>query len=188
MTSKPKCCIPVVVKAPPTVPLVSFVGKPGAGKTTFLEKLIPELKGRGYRVGTIKHDRGGFQMDHPGKDTWRHAQAGSDVVVISSPWQVAMIRKVERELMLDEVVASMPQVDIILVEGYKQARKPKIEVSRRALGTDLLCDGPDLVALVADHEDGPSVPRFGLDDVRGVADLIESRFIVTTAVGQSQGG
>jgi molybdopterin-guanine dinucleotide biosynthesis protein B len=158
------------------VPVVSVVGKSGVGKTTFLEKLIRELKRRGYRVGTIKHDWGGFEIDQPGKDTWRHAQAGSDVVVISSPHKMAMIRRVDAELSLDEIVATLPPLDIVITEGFKAANKPKIEVVRSAVAHELLFSERDLLAVVTDRPFAVSVPHFGLDDAAGVAALLEDTF------------
>ena len=117
------------------IPIVSVVGKSNAGKTTLLEKLIPELKRRGYRVATVKHDAHSFEMDEPGKDTWRHRQAGADVVVISSKDKMAMIRRVDEELSLLEIADTITGVDIILTEGFKRGPAPKIEVSRRILST-----------------------------------------------------
>ncbi|MBC7263499.1 MAG: molybdopterin-guanine dinucleotide biosynthesis protein B [Chloroflexi bacterium] len=158
-------------------PVVSVVGKSGVGKTAFLEKLIAELKRRGYTVATVKHDRHDFEIDHPGKDTWRHAMAGADVVAISSPQRMAMIRRVRAELSLDEVVGLLPDVDIVLTEGYKQGDKPKIEVSRREKGRELLCEEGELFALVTDQPFSLNVPQFDLDDAAGVADLLEERFL-----------
>src|SRR5512146_1371847 len=113
----------------PLVPVVSVVGKSNVSKTTFLEKLIPELVRRGYRVGTVKHDVHGFELDTPGKDTWRHALAGSRAVTISGPNKVAVLLGVEREATLDEVVELIEgQVDLVLTEGYKREAKLKIEV------------------------------------------------------------
>lgn len=157
--------------------VISVVGKSKVGKTTFLEKLIPELKRRGYTVATVKHDRHDFDMDHPGKDTWRHTMAGADVVAISSPQRMAMIRRVRAELSLDEVVALLPDVDIVLTEGYKRGDKPKIEVSRREKGRELLCQEGELLALVTDQPFSLDVPQFDLDDAVGVADLLEERFL-----------
>jgi len=157
-------------------PVVSVVGRSGVGKTTFLEKLIPELKQRGYRVGTIKHDWGGFEIDQPGKDTWRHAQAGSDVVVISSPHKLAMIRRVDAELSLDEIVATLPALDIVITEGFKAEKKPKIEVVRSAVAQELLFGENDLLAIVSDCSFPVAVPQFGLDDATGVATLLEGTF------------
>ena len=159
------------------IPVVCFVGRSQAGKTTLLEKLIPELKRRGYRVATVKHhSRPGFEIDYPGKDTWRHAQAGSDQVVIVAPDKMAAIRRLERELTLDEIIATIEGVDIILVEGFKRANKPKIEVIRAACGAEPLCAPHELAAIVSDVPLSLAVPRFGLDDVTGLADLIEARF------------
>jgi len=156
---------------------VSVVGRSNAGKTTFLEKLIRELKRRGYRVGTIKHYEHDFDIDQPGKDSWRHAQAGSDVVVIASPQKMALIRRMDAELPLDEIVADMP-VDIVITEGYKHERKPKIEVFRRALASELLCAEDELLAIVADQPFAIPVPQFELNDASGVADLLESKYIL----------
>jgi molybdopterin-guanine dinucleotide biosynthesis protein B len=159
------------------IPIVSLVGKSGSGKTTLLEKLIPELKRRGYRVGTIKHDAHSFEIDRPGKDTWRHAQAGSDHVLISSPHRVASIRRVEQELSLEELAAGMTDVDIVLTEGYKRACAPKIEVSRRERSETLICQPDELIAVASDQPFELDVPEYDLNDVQGLADLIEARFL-----------
>lgn len=159
-------------------PIICVVGKSDVGKTTFLEKLIPELVRRGYRVGTIKHDVHGFDIDKPGKDTWKHAQAGSSTVVISAYDKLAVIKRVEREATLDEIALLVGDgVDLLLTEGFKRSDKPKIEVSRREKGGDLLCDERELVAVVTDNEFDVRVPQFGLDDAAGVAELLERRVL-----------
>jgi len=160
-----------------SIPIVSIVGKSDAGKTTLMEKLIAELKRRGYRVGTIKHDTHGFEIDRPGKDSWRHAQAGSDVVVIASPKKMAFIKRLDEELSLDEVASFITEVDIILTEGYKRADKPKIEVHRREKGDDLLCTPEELLAIATDTPLDIPVPQYDINDARGLADLIEERFL-----------
>jgi molybdopterin-guanine dinucleotide biosynthesis protein MobB len=161
------------------LPIVSVVGRSDVGRTTLLEKLIPELKRRGYRVATIKHHaHPGFEVDKPGKDTWRHAQAGSDQVVIAAPDRVAAIRYVPHALTLDEIATTLIQdVDIILTEGYRRARKPQIEVLRAARGTEPICDPEDLFAIASDVPLSLNVPCFDLDDALGLADLIEVRFL-----------
>jgi molybdopterin-guanine dinucleotide biosynthesis protein B len=160
-----------------SVPIISVVGNSGVGKTTFLEKLIPELKRRGYRVAAIKHDAHNFQMDHPGKDTYRLAEAGSDVVMISAAHKLALLEKVEEERSLDDLAAIVSnRVDIILTEGYRRAAKAKIEVSRREYGSELVAPPQDLLALVTDQQFQLDIPHFGLDDAPGVADLLERRF------------
>jgi molybdopterin-guanine dinucleotide biosynthesis protein B len=158
------------------IPVLSVVGKSGAGKTTLLEKLIRELKRRGYRVATVKHDAHSFEIDHPGKDTWRHAQAGSDHVVIASPARIAHIQRVERELTLPEIVATISDADIILTEGYKRGPAKKIEVSRAEKGSELLCTRQELIAIAADQRFDMDVPQFGLDDAARLVDLIERTF------------
>ena len=158
-------------------PIISVVGTSNVGKTTLILKLIAELKRRGYRVATLKHDVHGFEMDQPGKDSWRHAQAGSDVVFLASPRKLAMVRALDRELSIDEIARFAVDVDILLTEGYKRADKPKIEVSRRAKGAGLVSDPKDLVAVATDHPIALDVPQFDLDDAAGLVDLIEKRFL-----------
>lgn len=158
-------------------PVISVVGRSNVGKTTFVEKLVRELKRRGYRVGTIKHYKHEFEIDQPGKDSWRHARAGSDVAVISSPRKMAMVRHLDAELSLNEIVAAMPPVDIVVTEGYKQDRKPKIEVFRQAVVSDLISRSSDLIAVVTDRSLDVPVPQFQLDDASGVADLLERRYL-----------
>jgi len=159
------------------IPIVSIVGKSGTGKTTLLEGLIVELRRRGYRVAVVKHDVHNFEIDLPGKDSWRYAQVGSDVVVISAPRKLALIKRLEREMALDEIAALVPEVDIILTEGYKRGKAPKIEVSRRARSDELLCRADELIAIAADQSFDLDVPQFDLDDVVGIADLLEERFL-----------
>lgn len=159
-------------------PIISVVGKSNVGKTTFVEKLLPELKRRGYRVATVKHDVHGFDMDRPGKDSWRHAQAGSDVVVVSSPQKLALLRSMDHDATLPEIGHLIgDSVDIILTEGYKREEAPKIEIHRKEVSSDLLCSARELVALVTDEKMGIAAPQFGLDDAAGVADLLEERFL-----------
>jgi molybdopterin-guanine dinucleotide biosynthesis adapter protein len=159
------------------IPVISVVGKSNVGKTTLVEKLIKEIKSRGYKVATVKHDVHGFDIDVPGKDTWRHAQAGSDVVVISSPQKLAMISKVEEELSLDQVCERISGVDLIMTEGYKRETKPKIEVFREGVYDELLCSPDELIAIATDVEFDLGVPCYGLDDAQGLVDRIVELFL-----------
>lgn len=161
------------------VPLVCIVGASDSGKTTFLEKLIPLIRDRGYRVGTIKHDAHGFDMDREGKDTWRHRAAGAQTIAISSPVQVASIRSTSHELNLEEVVARyFWQEDLILTEGYKRSNYPKIEIFRSAIESKPICGPEDhLIAIVTDDETSLEAPSYRFDEVSKVADLIEERFL-----------
>jgi molybdopterin-guanine dinucleotide biosynthesis protein B len=161
------------------VPVVSIVGKSNSGKTTLIEKLIPALKKRGYRVATIKHDVHGFEMDKEGKDTYKHFHSGADAVLISSPKKMAVIKRVERELTLDELVNQFyPDMDIVITEGFKRLDKPKIEVFRSSVHPDLLCTAADnRVAMVSDTPIEVDCPRFDINDVEALADFIEQRFL-----------
>jgi molybdopterin-guanine dinucleotide biosynthesis adapter protein len=158
-------------------PIVSIVGFSGSGKTTLLEKLIRNLAGRGCRVGTVKHDVHGFEMDTPGKDSWRHKQAGAVTTIISSPRQIGMVMDVDHDHDPDEMKPFFRDVDIVFTEGYKQGDKPKIEIFRRGFRDDPLCknDG-HLIGLVTDTEVDLGVPRFLLDDITGLADFLIRRF------------
>uniref|UniRef100_A0A832A0N0 Molybdopterin-guanine dinucleotide biosynthesis protein B n=1 Tax=Desulfacinum infernum TaxID=35837 RepID=A0A832A0N0_9BACT len=161
------------------VPIVCIVGASNVGKTTFLEKLIPALGRRGYRVGTVKHDVHGFHMDREGKDTWRHAQAGAQTIAISSPMRVASIRSVPEELPLEEVVSRyFWDEDIVLAEGFKRSSFPKIELFRPEIEPQPLCSPSDnLIALVSDAAVAMDVPRFAFSDVEGLADFLLSRYL-----------
>lgn len=161
-----------------SIPVVSVVGKSDSGKTTMICGLLPELKRRGYRVATIKHDVHGFEIDKPGKDTWKHSQAGADIVVISSPEKIALMEKVGTELTLEQVIARIENVDLILSEGYKRNNKPKIEVFRSTVHDAPLCGREDnLLALASDVRPELGVPVFALNDYSAIADLIEERFL-----------
>ncbi|HNX50641.1 MAG TPA: molybdopterin-guanine dinucleotide biosynthesis protein B [Thermoanaerobaculaceae bacterium] len=156
--------------------IISIVGRTNVGKTTYLEKLIGEVKRRGWRVGVVKHDVHGFEIDHPGKDTWRHAQAGADIVCISGPARVALIRKLDRELSLEEVVAQFPELDLVLTEGYKREGRLRVEVYRRAVAAEPLCQPEDVIAFVSDVLPYEGVPTFGLDDPAAFAEFLDRRF------------
>jgi len=162
------------------VPVISFVGRSNVGKTTVLEKVVGELKSRGYRVAVIKHDSHGFEMDQPGKDTWRLAQAGSDVVILSSAVKMAMIKKPACELSLDRLISMAEDVDIIITEGFKTGDKPKIEVFRSDVSDKLLTIDRGLVALVTDRHFDIETPQFAFEDARGIADFIEKNYLKQT--------
>lgn len=152
-------------------PIVSFVGRSNVGKTTFLEKLISQLTKNGIKVAVIKHTDH-FDMDKPGKDTWRHAQAGAETVVISSPEQLALLDYSRQEKSIDEIAAMINGADLIITEGYKQADKPKIEVFRQAAGAELVCNPEDLLAVVTDTRLPVDVPQFDLEDPSSMTEFI----------------
>ena len=163
--------------------VICIVSKKSSGKTTLIEKLIPELVASNYRVGTVKHDTHGFEIDHEGKDTWRHKQSGAKTVVISSPWKLSLIKDVDREVGLDDIVANyFADMDIVLTEGYKRAAKPKIEVFRSTAHRHPLHVKGGLGNLIAVMSDVPvdlGVPNFDINDVAALADFIVERFLAT---------
>ena len=154
-------------------PLVSIVGKSGAGKTTLLEKLIPALGARGLRVGTVKHDVHGFEIDHSGKDSWRHKQAGAATTIISSPAQIGMVMDVDHDHRLHELVPYFKDLDMVLSEGYKRETMPKVEIFREEVHDTPLCrDDEHLIALMTDSDADLGVPRFRTEDVAGLAEFL----------------
>ena len=160
------------------IPIISVVGWHNAGKTTFLERLIAELKRRGLRVATVKHTQSDFEIDHVGTDTWRFAQAGSDVVAISGKHRAALVERRTRELSLSEIVSRLPSdIDLVITEGYKGLATPKIEVVRSGAGQERVDSAGELLAVVADEQvlDAEGVTHFAPTDVAGVVDLLEAR-------------
>ena len=168
------------------IPVVSLVGQSGVGKTTFLEKLVIELKARNIRVGVIKHHLHVMDVDQPGKDTWRHAQAGADIVAISSPHRIAILENVAEDQPLEEVLARIQGVDVIFTEGYKHGSKPKIEVFRSAVHDELFSKLEELIAIASDISFDNGIPCFGLDDAQGLCDLIEEKYKVSKGVKINQ--
>jgi molybdopterin-guanine dinucleotide biosynthesis protein MobB len=163
------------------IPVVSIVGKSGAGKTMLIERLIVEFKRRGYKVATVKHSPGGVDtdIDKPGKDSWKFAQAGSDAVVLSSPGKLILVRNMDHDSRIDEILHVVGgDFDLVLAEGFKKGKAPKIEVSRRELGEDLVCPPQILSAIVSDEPLDIDVPRFSLGDTSAIADFIEQNFVL----------
>ena len=158
-------------------PIVSIVGRAKIGKTTFLVKLIAELTHRGYRIGVIKHSVHRFSFAEPGRDTWKHAQAGAIAVAFATASELAVSRRLDHELSIDEIANTLGNVDLILTEGYKRAHKPKIEILRSERSTELVARRDEIIAVVSDYIPDLDVPRFGLNDAAGVATFLEQRYL-----------
>lgn len=137
--------------------VVGFAGFSGSGKTTLVEQLIPALKLRGRRVSVVKHAHHHFDIDHPGKDTWRHREAGAFEVVAASPHRLVLMREFEQafEVSVHQAIAELyPGVDWVLVEGFKDSDLPKVEVWRHASGRPARYpDDPFVVAIATDSPD-----------------------------------
>jgi molybdopterin-guanine dinucleotide biosynthesis protein B len=167
--------------------VISFVSLSGAGKTTFLEKLVPQLKKLGLRVGVLKHHAHSTPFDVPGKDTYRMAEAGGDIVVGASSVQTAIFIPGDASTNLDAVIQRhLMDVDLVLIEGYKRGKYRKIEVYRSNKGgeegkkKDLLCDPDELLAVVTNVDLllPETVPQFEFDDTVGVASLLSDLIIL----------
>ena len=156
--------------------LVAIVGKSNSGKTSFIEKLLPELLQLGLRVGTVKHDVHGIEIDTPGKDSWRHGQAGAEAYVVAGPDRLAFIARTPTPPPLVEIVRRFfAGFDLVVAEGYKREAPHRIEIFRRDAGHAApLCGPGESLALVTDAPlDHPR--RFALDDGAGIAALIAAR-------------
>ena len=156
-------------------PVLSVVGFTDSGKTSYLEKLIPALKIRGVRLGVIKHDAHSFDIDIPGKDSWRITQAGADITVISSPAKIAVLEKWSQEEDLPRLACRLKgKVDLVLTEGYKRDKALKIEIRRAAKSKDAFCNDDELFAVASDFalEHEAAVPILPLDNAEPMADLI----------------
>lgn len=152
--------------------IFGFAGFSGNGKTTLIEKLIPSLTGRGFRVSLIKHAHHAFDVDQPGKDSYRHREAGCNEVLVSSSRRWALMHELRGapEPSLDELVARLSPCDHVLVEGFKREPIPKLEVHRAAAGTDsLFPHDPNIVAIATDAFVETRLPVFGLDDIEAIA-------------------
>ncbi|MEK7354475.1 MAG: molybdopterin-guanine dinucleotide biosynthesis protein B [Chloroflexota bacterium] len=157
--------------------IVAFVGHSEAGKTTLIEKLIPELKSRGYRVATMKHAARENSLDEPGKDSWRHIQAGSEATIVNSRDRVMLIKPVAPDISLEEIAQLFGEdPDIILADGFKGSSVPKIEVHRKEIGPPLT-DIKKLIAIATDEPLETKTRQFSLEDVEGIADFLEAGFI-----------
>jgi molybdopterin-guanine dinucleotide biosynthesis adapter protein len=161
------------------VPMVSFVGHSGCGKTTFIEKLIPLLTRCGVKVGIIKHDVHGFEMDKPGKDTWRHKRAGAVGTIVSSSSQIGLVLDTDHDHLPHELAPLLVSADLIIVEGYKSGSQTKIEVFRpHATGdqTPLCLKDPQLIAVISDAPLEIDQPVFGTRDIASVAAFLREHF------------
>jgi molybdopterin-guanine dinucleotide biosynthesis protein B len=155
--------------------VIGIAGYSGSGKTTLIEKVIPVLVREGLRVSLVKHAHHEFDIDHPGKDSWRHRHAGCAEVLISSSRRWALMHELRgaAEPSLQDQLQQLSPCDVVIVEGYKSAPIPKVEVHRKLSGAPLLyIDDPHIVAVATDESLATQLPQFGLDDAEGVAHFV----------------
>ena len=155
--------------------IFGIAGYSGSGKTTLLEKLIPQFTARGLKVSVIKHAHHGFDIDRPGKDSYRHRAAGASEVLLScnDRWALMHERREQSDVTLDELLTRLAPCDLVLIEGFKQEPVPKLEVYRPENGKPpLFPERSDIVAVASDVVLATSLPRLALDDVAGIADFV----------------
>jgi len=155
--------------------VIGLAGWSGAGKTTLLARVIPHLREQGLRVSVIKHAHHKFDVDTPGKDSWRHREAGAEEVLVSSGMRWALMHELRgaHEPRLPELLAKLSRVDLVIVEGYKSEPHRKIEVHRAANGKPFLFPGDAAIAgVVSDVAIETALPTAHLDDVPSVAAMM----------------
>jgi len=167
--------------------IFGFAGWSGSGKTTLIEHLIPRLVARGLRVALVKHAHHEFDLDQPGKDSWRHRHAGCTEVLVSSSVRWALIHELrgDPELTLDDALARLSPCDLVLVEGYKRAPLPKLEIWRPEVGKPRLHpDDPHVLAIATDTPAALTVdlPVYRLEDHDGIATFVASHAAVWPVV------
>jgi molybdopterin-guanine dinucleotide biosynthesis protein B len=154
---------------------IAIAGYSGSGKTTLIEKVIPCLVMEGYRVSLIKHAHHEFDVDQPGKDSWRHRHAGATEVMVTSSnrWVLMHELRGSDEPSLEEQLKHFSACDVVIVEGWKHYAMPKIEVHRKLSDKPLLFpEDPNVVAIATDEPLATKLPQFDLDDADGVAQFI----------------
>lgn len=153
-----------------------IVGWKNSGKTTLVERLVSEITGRGFTVSTVKHAHHAFDVDHEGKDSFRHRVAGASEVLLASRNRWALMHEIrdDAEPPLSELLEKLSPVDLVLIEGYKRDSHAKVEAHRAETKQGLLASEDATVTAVASNYvvDGLSVPQFDLDDVTGIASYI----------------
>ncbi len=160
-----------------SIPILCFVGRSNSGKTTLIERLIPELVRAGYRVATIKHAGHGFDLDTEGKDSWRHKRAGASTVMVLSKGSLAMFSDVSDQIKVEELRDRFldSSIDLIIAEGWKSEGYPKIVILRDQLGeVPVAPDG--LLAVVSNNPVDLAVPCLHPDDITGLSTLIIRSF------------
>ena len=151
-----------------------IAGYSGSGKTTLIERVLPQLAARGVRTAVIKHTHHDFDIDHPGKDSWRAREAGAEAVLLASDHRTAVLTEHRNTpLVLDDLLAALPPCDLVLVEGYKREPIPKLEVHRAETGKPwLFPEDPHILAVASDVKPPDDFPRIDIDAIPSLTDFI----------------
>jgi molybdopterin-guanine dinucleotide biosynthesis protein B len=161
------------------VPILCFVGRSNSGKTTLIERLIPQLVREGYRIATIKHAGHGFNLDTEGKDSWRHKRAGAETVIVTSKGSLAMFTDVDEEVRMEELRERYIRegIDLIIAEGWKSEGYPKIVIVRDHFG-EVEVSPEGLLAIVSNKplDQAVEVPVVDPDDIPRLVAIIANRF------------
>jgi molybdopterin-guanine dinucleotide biosynthesis adapter protein len=167
--------------------IIGLAGWSGSGKTTLITKVIPVLAGRGLKIATVKHAHHEFDIDQPGKDSWLHRAAGASEVLVASSRRWALIHELrgEPEPPLEDLLAKLSPVDLIIVEGFKRHAHPKLEVYRAAVGKPLLYPDDDCIVAIASDGALPQapLPALQLDDIEGIANVLQAEAAPLNQIG-----
>jgi len=163
------------------IPAIAIVGRSKVGKTSLIEKLIPVLIRKGLNVATIKHHLHNFEIDYPGKDSFRHQEAGAKLTMIASPNKIALVERLDKEMGVEELCARyIHDMDIVIVEGFKATSLPKIEVFQKKVAQIPVCrHDRNLIAVVTDDPIDMPIPTFHTNDIEAIAGFIINRFVPT---------
>lgn len=163
------------------IPSIAFVGRSKTGKTTLIERLISMFVDQGIKVAVIKHHPHDFEIDVPGKDTYRYKKAGATMSILASPAKIAIVEDTDTEQTLHQILSHyVRNVNLTIIEGFKREDTPKIEVFRRTQEADRpVCEGDkNLIAIVSDDPVATKLPVFSRSDVFGIARFVIERFIL----------
>lgn len=158
------------------IPAIGFVGFSNSGKTTVIASLTGILSRRGYKVAAVKHASHGYDVDIPGKDSWQHFQAGAQKVIVVGPGSLTSHERFDREPELSEILKNINNVDVILIEGFKNEPGPKVEIIRDPESPRVHPEG-NMVAVVSDHPIADDVPRFASHELDKLADFIIGEYL-----------
>ena len=152
------------------------IGSKNTGKTTLIENMIPYFKEKGKKVATLKHHYGDFKIDHERKDSSRFYKAGADIVIISSPYKIALIQKLEKEKSISELIKEfLKNIDILIIEGYKKSEFPKVAIVKNEENLkNLISESNNIIAVVSKEEIETNLPFFYFNQFQKLMSFLEN--------------